>query len=150
MRAHPRFECPIGIAAPPGEVYRMLVGARSYGEWTSAFGEGLYFDGSWRAGERIGFLTPDGHGVVPEIAENRPGEFLSLRHLGYIDDDGEEDTDSVAILSLAPACENFTFTPTPQGTRLNVHQDLAGVFDDMPAAWPAALATLKALREAHP
>lgn len=147
MPRHPRFECSIEIAASPAVVYRMLVGPRSYGVWTSAFGEGLFFDGSWRAGERMRFLTPEGHGVVSEVAENRPGEFLSLRHIGFIGDDGVEDTGSEAILAWAPAYENFSFTPTPQGTRLTVDQDIIDAFDAMPRVWPAALDRLKALCE---
>ena len=147
MPRHVRFECSIEIAASPAVVYGMLVGPRSYGVWTSAFGEGLSFDGHWRAGERMRFLTPEGHGVVSEVAENRPGEFLSLRHVGHIDDNGVEDSASPAILAWAPAYENFTFARTAGGTRLTVHQDLAEAFEDMPQAWPAALARLKTLCE---
>lgn len=130
-----------------GSVYGMLVGPRSCGGWTSAFAEGLPFDGHWRSGGRTRFLTPEGHGVVSEVAENRPGEFRSLRHVGHIDDSGMEDTASAAILACAPAYENFTFARTPRGTRLIVHQDPAEAFEDMPQAWPAALARLKTLCE---
>src|SRR5688500_13685432 len=125
----------------------MIVGPESYRQWASAFGDGLYFEGSWQQGQRIRFLTPEGHGVTSEIAENRPNEFLSIRHLGYIADDGVEDTSSEAILAWAPAYENFTFTTTPQGTRLIVDQDMTDEFESMPEAWPKALGKLKALCE---
>ena len=55
----------------------------SYKQWTSAFGDGLYFEGSWQKGQRIRFLTPQGDEVTSEIAEIRPNEFISIRHLGY-------------------------------------------------------------------
>ena len=134
-----RLQWSVVIAAPPSKVYQMLVGLESYKQWTSAFGEGLYFEGSWQTGERIRFLTQEGHGVVSEIAENRPDEFVSVRHLGYIDDDGVEDTSSEAIRAWAPAYENFTFTATPQGTKLTVEQDMTDDFASMPEAWPKAL-----------
>jgi uncharacterized protein YndB with AHSA1/START domain len=147
MPALERLQWSVDIAAPASTVYRMLVGPDTYGRWTSAFGEGLYFEGTWDAGERIRFRTPDGHGVVSEIAENRPGEFLSIRHLGYIDDDGIEDTTSDAILAWAPAYENYRFTATPAGTRLTVEQDMTDDFAGMPEVWPEALRRLKALCE---
>lgn len=142
-----RFQCSVDIAAPPFKVYQMLIGPESYKQWTSAFGDGLYFEGSWQKSERIRFLTPDGHGVISEIAEVRPNEFLSVRHLGYINDDGVEDTSSEAIRAWAPAYENYTFTATPQGTKLTVDQDITDDFESMPEAWPKALEQLKALCE---
>lgn len=145
MPALKRLQWSVDIAAPASEVYQMLIGPESYQDWTSAFGDGLYFEGSWQAGQRIRFLTPDGHGVVSEIAENRPSEFISIRHIGYIDDDGVEDTSSEAIRAWAPAYENYTFRTTPQGTTLIVEQDMTDDFESMPDAWPKALARLKAL-----
>ena len=147
MPALKRLQWSVDIAAPASQVYQTLVGPESYKEWTSAFGEGLYFEGSWQKGQRIRFLTPDGHGVISEIAENRPNEFISIRHLGYIDDHGVEDTNSEAIRAWAPAYENYTFTATPQGTKLTVDQDMTDDFQCMPEAWPKALGKLKVLCE---
>ncbi|HEX7802868.1 MAG TPA: SRPBCC domain-containing protein [Pseudoxanthomonas sp.] len=147
MPALKRLQWAVDIAAPASKVYQMLVGPEGYKQWTSAFGDGLYFEGSWLTGQRIRFLTPEGHGVISEIAENRPNEFISIRHLGYIGDDGVEDTSSEAIRAWAPAYENFTFTATPQGTMLTVDQDMTDEFESMPEAWPKALGKLKTLCE---
>jgi hypothetical protein len=106
----------------------------------------LYFKGSWQKGQTIRFMTPGGDGVVSDIAENRPNEFISLRHFGYIVN-GTKDTSSEAIRSWAPAYENYTFTATPQGTKLTVDQDITDAFASMPEHWPLALRTLKALCE---
>jgi uncharacterized protein YndB with AHSA1/START domain len=146
MPALKRLQWSIDIAAPASTVYQMLVGPESYTKWTSAFGEGLYFKGSWQKGQIIRFMTPGGDGVVSEIADNKPNEFISLRHFGYIVD-GAEDTSSDAIHSWAPAYENYTFTATPQGTTLTVDQDITDAFESMPEHWPRALKTLKALCE---
>ncbi len=142
-----RLQWSVEIAAPTSRVYQMLTGLESYRQWTSAFGEGLYFEGSWQEGQRIRFLTPERHGVVSEIAENRPNEFLSVRHIGYIADGGVEDTSSEAIRAWAPAYENYTFKATPQGTKLIVEQDMTEEFESMKETWPKALARLKALCE---
>jgi uncharacterized protein YndB with AHSA1/START domain len=142
-----RLQWSVDIAAPAAKVYRVLIEPESYTQWTSAFGDGLYFEGSWQKGQRIRFLTPQGHGVISEIAENRPNELISIRHLGYIADNGVEDTSSEAIRAWAPAYENFTFTDTSQGTKLTVDQDITEDFESMPEAWPKALEILKALCE---
>lgn len=146
MPALKRLQWSVDIAAPASKVYQVLTSPASYKQWTSAFGDGLYFEGSWQKGQRMRFLTPGGEGVVSEVAENRPNEFLSLRHLGYIAD-GVEDTDSEAIRAWAPAYENYTFTATPQGTTLTVDQDMTDEFEGMVETWPKALANLKALSE---
>lgn len=147
MIEHPRLQWSVDIAAQAATVYQVLIGTETYTQWTSAFGEGLYFEGAWQQGQRMRFLTPVGHGVVSEIAECRPGEFISIRHIGYIDDQGVEDTTSDAIRAWAPAYENYTFTTTVLGTRLTVEQDITDDFSSMPQAWPTALAQLKALCE---
>ena len=147
MPALKRLQWSVDIAAPASKVYQMLVGPESYKQWSSAFGDGLYFEGSWQKGQLIRFLTPGGDGVISEIAENRPNEFISIRHLGYIAYNGVEDTNSEAIRAWAPAYENYTFTDTPQGTKLTVDQDITEDFESMPEAWPKALGKLKALCE---
>lgn len=147
MTALKRLQWTVDIAAPAPKVCQTLIGPESYTHWTSAFGDGLYFEGSWQKGQRIRFLTPQGHGVISEVAEYRPNEFISIRHLGYIGDEGVEDTSSEAIRAWAPAYENYTFTATPQGTKLTVDQDITDDFASMPEAWPKALEKLKALCE---
>ena len=136
------------IEAPPARVYQLITDPEANRNWTSAFTEGSHFEGSWAQGERIRFLSPTGDGMVSEIAENRPNEFISVRHLGYITA-GREDTDSEAVRAWAPAYENYTLAPHPQGTLMTVDQDVTADFEAyMNQAWPKALARLKALAEA--
>lgn len=147
MPATHRIQFTADIAAPPQRVYALMTGADSYGDWTAAFCEGSRYEGSWEPGARIRFLAPGGHGMVAEIAENRPGAFVSIRHLGLIHD-GVEDTDSPAARAWAPAYENYTFTATPGGTRLVVDQDVTADFEaSLREAWPRALARLQAMCE---
>ena len=138
------------IAAPAALVHELMIDAENYRQWTSAFAEGSYFEGSWSRGERIRFLSPAGGGMLAEIAENRPGEFISIRHLGFVAQ-GVEDTESEAVRAWAPAFENYTFLPVPEGTKVVVDQDVADEWEsDLKQAWPKALDRLKSLCEAHP
>ncbi|MBM4118209.1 SRPBCC domain-containing protein [bacterium] len=148
MSARERLQFSIVIAAPAKRVYEALIGPASFKEWTAPFMEGSYFEGSWQQGARIRFLGPGGGvGMVAEIAENRPHEFISIRHLGFVAK-GVEDTESEAVCAWAPAYENYTLLRVVEGTQLVVDMDAFGDMTDfMTETWPKALARLKALCE---
>lgn len=136
------------IAAPVATVYDTTIGLESYKQWTSAFSEGSYYEGSWDTGQPIRFLGPEGGGMVAEIAENRRNAFISIRHLGFIAN-GVDDTTSEAVRAWVPAYENYTYEATPQGTRLTIDQEVTAEFEAyMADAWPKALAKLKAIAQA--
>lgn len=136
------------IDAPPSRVYELMIGDASYRQWTAPFCEGSYFEGSWAEGERIRFLAPSGEGMVAEIAENRPNERVSIRHLGVLGPGGVEDTESEAVRAWAPAYEIYTFVPEGTGTRVEVELDCASDWETyMQETWPKALAALKGLCE---
>ena len=142
-----RIQFQTTIKAPVYEVWEMMLGPESYPRWTAPFAEGSYYEGSWERGSRIRFLVPSGDGMVAEIAESRPNEFISIRHLGYVAN-GTEDTDSDSVRAWAPAYENYTFNSVPEGTRLVVDQDVTEDFEQfMKDTWPKALDLLKQLCE---
>jgi uncharacterized protein YndB with AHSA1/START domain len=142
-----RLQFSVRIHAPVARVWQLMFDPESYRDWTSAFMEGSYFEGSWEQGQRLRFLAPNGEGMLAEVAENRRHAFLSLRHIGFIAD-GQEDTDSEQVRALLPAHENYTFRAVPDGTELLIDQDVgkdhAAMMSEM---WPKALARLKALSE---
>ena len=143
-----RIQFFIDIAAPVPVVFSTMLDPQSYRDWTTAFAEGSYYEGSWQQGQKIRFMAPSGDGMVSEIAEHRVNEFTSIRHLGYVAN-GVEDTQSDAIRAWAPAYENYSFLPTALGTRLVVDQDVTPEFEQYIAqAWPKALQRLKQLCEA--
>jgi uncharacterized protein YndB with AHSA1/START domain len=132
------------IQAPRQRVWQLMLAPESYRDWTSAFAEGSTYRGSWDAGQRIRFLGPTGEGMVAEIAENRPGEFVSIRHLGEIRQDGTEDLDSPAVRAWAPAYENYRFVERDGATEVQVEMDAMPAYEEfMQQAWPKALSRLK-------
>jgi hypothetical protein len=135
------------INAPREQVWDVMLGADTFKAWTVEFAEGSYFEGSWDEGQKIRFLIPDGSGMVSMITQNRPYEFISIKHLGIIKD-GIDDTESDAARSWAPAYENYTFSDVGASTELKVDVDAPPDFEAfMEDAWPRALAKLKALCE---
>lgn len=136
------------IHAPREQVWTTMLQSPGYERWTAEFCEGSRFEGSWDAGATIRFLGPNGEGMVSEIAEHRPAEFVSIRHRGFIQN-GVEDTTSEAVRAWAPCFENYRFTDEAGGTRVQVDSDVFGGYDDfMAEAWPRALKRLKQLCEA--
>lgn len=136
----------VTIQAPRALVYDTMLDTEGYKYWTKVFMEGSYFKGSWAKGAKIQFLVDDS-GMTSEIAENRPQEFVSIRHLGEVKD-GVEDTTSDKVRGWAPAYENYTFADAGSGTQVTVTLDTAADWEQyMQDTYPQALALLKELCE---
>lgn len=135
------------INAPKKKVWDTMLEDETYRQWTTAFTKGSHFKGSWEEGEKILFLDANGSGMVAKIAENRPHEFISIKHLGIIHD-GVEDTESEEAKKWAPAYENYTFTEEDGKTTVTVDMDIEEEHEEMfNGLWPKALQNLKELAE---
>lgn len=138
----------ISINAPREKVWHKMLDLDSYKEWASAFMDGSCYDGSWEKGAKIKFFAAGStDGMSSVIAENKPFEFISIRHVGFIKD-GIEDTESPEVKAWAPSFENYTFTETDGHTEVKVDMEVAPSFEqDMIALWPKALLKLKEICE---
>jgi hypothetical protein len=140
-----RFSIPIN--APRATVWRKMLDKEPYQDWTSVFGEGSYYEGSWQKGATIRFLAPGGEGMLSEIAENRLHEFVSIRHRGLVKD-GKDDTESPAARAWSPAYENYTFIEKDGSTEVVVDIEVNAEFEQMfSGLWPQALRRLKEICE---
>ncbi len=137
----------IVIDAPRSEVYSKMLAKDTYEKWSEEFAHGSTYEGSWDRGAKIRFVDPSGGGMLSEIAENRPNEFVSTRHYGMVVD-GKEDTTSDAAKAWNPSFENYTFSDKDGGTEIavdiDVNEEYAAMFSEM---WPNALVRLKKLCE---
>ena len=137
----------VTIKAPKQKVWRVMLDHGGYEAWTADFTAGSTYEGSWEKDEKIKFLGPDGAGMTAVIAENKPFEFISIKHLGYIKD-GIEDTESPEIKAWAPLFENYTFSENNGVTEVKVDLDTTEEFEEpMEQLWPKALAKLKMVCE---
>ncbi|HVF69203.1 MAG TPA: SRPBCC domain-containing protein [Xanthomonadales bacterium] len=144
----------IDIKAPREKVWDTMMEDQTYREWTSVFNPGgSYYEGDWSEGSKMLFLGPDEKtgkvgGMVSRIAVNKPGEFMSIEHLGEIID-GVEDTTSDRVKQWAGAHENYTLSEENGVTTLQIDLDGGGeemesMFKEM---WPKALQKLKEISE---
>lgn len=135
------------IHAPKENVWSTMLDDKSYREWTSAFNDGSYYEGSWEEGSKIRFLSPDGSGMVAKIAENRPYEFISIEMIGFVQN-GVEDTESEGAKAMAGAHENYTFSESDGVTTVDVDMDTSEEYRTMfEESWPKGLKKLKELCE---
>ena len=143
----------ITINAPKAKVWNTMLDDVTYRIWAEAFTPGSHYVGDWSKGSKILFLGPDAKtgkmgGMVSRIKENRLHEYISIEHLGMVND-GKEDTTSEAVKAWAGAHENYTFKEKGKSTEVLVDMDSSGgdfeeMFKDM---WPKALQKLKELAE---
>jgi uncharacterized protein YndB with AHSA1/START domain len=139
----------VRINAPAHTVWTTMLDEASYREWTRAFTEGSYYEGSWDLGSEIRFLDlgEDGSlsGMIGKIVENRPDEFVCIEYSGQIVD-GADDTTSEAARQLAGNREAYAFSESAGVTTVAVECDsddeTAAFLDE---AWPKALERLKDL-----
>lgn len=136
------------INAPAEKVWDVLWGDNTYSKWTAVFSEGSKAETDWKKGSKVLFGDGKGSGMVSEIADNIPHEYMSFRHLGMITD-GVEDTTSEKIKGWAGAMENYTLKESDGKTELQVDLDMNDEYKDyFKDTFPKALQAVKELSEA--
>ena len=142
-----KHEFKTSINAAPDKVWKVLWNDDTYRQWTSVFTEGSRVETDWNEGSKVLFLDGKGQGMVSEIAEKRPNEFMSFRHLGYVQD-GVEVLDGEQVKAWAGALENYTLKKLDGKTELVVDMDITDDHKDyFLKTWPAALERVKELSE---
>ena len=142
----------ITINAPKEKVWDTMLDDATYRLWTTPFSEGSYYKGDWSKGSKIIFLGPNPEtgkegGMLSRIAENNLYEYISIEHLGIIND-GVEDTTSEEAKKWTPAFENYTFKDLNGMTELIVDMDINDEYKEMfEGMWPKALQKLKEISE---
>jgi len=145
------------INASAHTVWTTMLDEASYRDWTSAFGPGSHYEGSWEKGARIRFLgtaeegSPEGmlEGMLGKVVESRPDEYVCVEYLGFVGRGGVDDTTSEAAQKLAGAREAYSFSESGGVTTVEVDVDSAEEYADLfNEAWPRALARVKELAEA--
>lgn len=141
----------ISIDANAEKVYHSMLDEKHYKEWTAAFNPSSHYKGSWEEGSTILFIGTDQNGneggMVSRIKENSPNRFISIEHLGIIQN-GKEIMSGPEVESWAGALENYSFTEANGKTLLSVHLDANEEFMSyFTETWPKALEKLKVLCE---
>lgn len=137
------------INADKEKVWNTMLEDATYRQWTKPFNETSYYEGDWSEGSKIYFLGTDENGqpsggMMSEIAKNKPFEYISIKHLGIIENEVEKPFDGENF-----AFENYSFTEKDGGTQVdieltNLPEDYSDMMNEM---WPKALEVLKEISE---
>ena len=142
------------INASAEKVYNTMLGINSietYEGWTSEFNPTSTYEGKWDKGSKLYFIGTDENGkrggMVSEIAENKPYQFISIRHYGILDGD-KEITQGPEVEKWAGGLENYTFEEKDGVTTLLIEVDVTEDYVDyFNKTWPGALNKLQQLAE---
>ncbi|SCY75896.1 SRPBCC family protein [Flavobacterium caeni] len=142
------------IHAPAQKVYETMLGLKdkaSYEYWTAAFNPTSTYEGNWEKGSKILFVGTDENGkkggMVSEVAEHRPADFVSIRHYGFLDGDTEITTGE-QVEKWAGGHENYRFEEHNGTTTVTVEMDtVEDYLDYFHNTYPKALEKLKEVSE---
>jgi hypothetical protein len=149
-----KLQFKINIAVPAVKVYDAMLGISNkstYEEWTAIFNPTSTYKGNWSKGSKIHFVGVDENGeaggMVSEIAECIPNQFISIRHYGLLKGETEI-IEGPEVEKWANGYENYTFEEYEGITTVTVDLDTADDFEDyMNQTYPNALAKLKEICE---
>lgn len=131
-------------------VWNTMLDIDTYRLWTDVFAPGSNYVGDWSQGSKMLFSSDEAgemSGMVSRIKENKPYQYISIEHIGIVQD-GKEDTSSKAVKEWAGALENYTFKEIDGTTEVLVDMDIEDEYKEMfQEMWPKALLKLKELAE---
>ncbi|MCG6186164.1 SRPBCC family protein [Maribellus maritimus] len=143
------------IDAKPEKVYKIMLAHKTYREWTKIFNPTSHYKGSWEKESKILFIGIDENGneggMVSRIKENIPNQFVSIEHLGLLEN-GVEKTSGPEVEPWSGGLENYTFTDQNGKTLLKVDMITKTKLDENMSSyftetWPKALEKLKTICE---
>ena len=129
-------------------VWNTMLDIDTYRLWTDVFAPGSNYVGDWSQGSKMLFRAYDEmSGMMSRIKENKPYQYLSIEHIGIVQD-GKEDTSSKEAKEWAGTLENYTFKEIDGTTEVLVDIDIEDEYKEMfQEMWPKALQKLKELAE---
>lgn len=147
----------IVINAPVQKVWDTMLNRETYLQWTDVFNPDPNskgnVEGNWEKDSKMKFIGTDENGksggMVSMIEENKPYEYLSIHHIGIINEDGSEDITSEEAKKWE-GHENYSFKEVDGKTEVSVNME--GTYDEnftqyLQETWPKALQKLKDLSE---
>lgn len=141
----------VQIEKPKEDVFHTMLAPSTYNEWTSVFTATSHYEGEWKEGAKMRFLSKDAdgnlQGMVSRISKVEPNEVVVIEHLGDIVNN-EEITTGDLIDTWSGALEKYFYAENGNGTTLTVEVDsIPDYFSFFEEQYPKALLKLKEVCE---
>lgn len=132
----------IQISAPPEKVWSVLWDEISYRQWTTAFTEGSFYQGTLEEGSLIKFFDPNNNGMYSRVVKNIANTEMKFLHLGEIYDGIE------VPQQWGEATEAYILEENEEGTQLMIRIQTPEEFKEFfEENFPKALGIIKNLSE---
>ena len=143
-----KLEFKIEINADKKKVWDTMFNPVTYKKWVNVSWPGSYFDGVWKEGADMKFLSSAGGGTMANLEKYKPHELVFAKHVAVLNGDGTDDRDSELAKGWIGSTEAYTLTEQNHKTELKVEIQTKPEWEKMFSdGWPAALAELKKLAE---
>ncbi|KPE52643.1 SRPBCC family protein [Chryseobacterium indologenes] len=107
------------INAPKQKVWDVLWNQDTYSEWTKYFSPDSKMNSDWKVGGKTYFLNAEGEGMVSTIDSiDKPNQII-FKHLGMVDKEGNEDTQSKEVMEWSGCFEKYLLTDFDGKTKLH-------------------------------
>ncbi|MBL1220540.1 SRPBCC domain-containing protein [Chryseobacterium sp. L7] len=132
----------IQIDTPPEKVWDVLWSDITYRQWTTAFTEGSFYQGTFDEGSIVKFLDPNNDGMFSRVEKNIPNKEIKFLHLGEIYGGVEKEQ------NWGDATEAYILQETETGTLLKIEINTPDEFQSFfEEKFPTALGIVKNLSE---
>ena len=144
-----KIEFKIDINAGKKKVWETMFNPDSYKKWVNVSWPGSHYEGVWKEGSDVKFLSDRGGGTMANPEKYNPYDEVFVKHVAVLNADGSEDRSSDIAKGWIGSTEAYSFTEHDHKTQVKVeihtNPDWEKMFSD---GWPAALDELKKLSEA--
>ncbi|SHK80369.1 ATPase [Chryseobacterium polytrichastri] len=132
----------IQINADPEKVWNVLWGEITYRQWTTAFTEGSFYEGTLEEGSIVKFFDPHNNGMYSRVEKNIAHKEMKFLHLGEIYDGVESPQ------NWGEATEAYILEENEDGTVLKGEIQTPAEFKEFfESKFPKALGIVKNLSE---
>lgn len=139
----------IEINASQQKVWNVLWDGDTYTEWTKFFGPGgSTMKSDWKVGGKTYFVNAEGEGMVSTIDSMEEPKQIIFKHLGMVDKEGNEDTQSKEVMEWSGSFEKYILIDLEGKTKLHAEVQVEKEWEEhMDSGFVKGLEIVKNLAE---
>ncbi len=121
----------IVIDAPKQKVWDVLWNEKTYSEWTQFFSPGSLMKSDWKVGGKTYFVNAEGASMVSTIDTLEEPDQIIFKHLGMVDKNGNEDTESMEVKQWSGCFEKYILIDYDGKTKLHTEVQIEKDWEEM-------------------